>query len=145
MADYYPRREILLKSSAVVTALAVGATVGQIPSCSTGTSPTTILPAVLDELQKAVAGVCPVIPAVTTLVSVVAAAFPAVAGVATITSAVAQEIANTVCKLVEQSGATQAASANANNKLGGSYSAKLGDKEVPIHGFHIVNGKPVWF
>lgn len=138
-------RRVVLRSSSAATLLAAGAAVGQIPSCSTTTSGTSIVPAVLDELQKAVAAVCPVIPAVTTLVSVVAAAFPAVAGVATITSEVAQQVANTVCKLVEQSGAAQAATTNNNSKLGGSYTAKLGDKEVAVHGFHIVNGKPVWF
>jgi hypothetical protein len=131
----------MLRSSSAATLLAVGAASGQLSTCSTSTPGLNILPGVLDQLQKAVVLVCPIIPAIVTLVAVIAAKFPAVAGVASITDEMANNIASTVCKLFEQSGVTTAQA----GELKGELKASLEGKDVPLSGFRIVNGKPVWF
>jgi hypothetical protein len=60
--------------------------------------------------------------------------FPQAVGVKEISDAVAAEIAKYLCNLF----VTPPPAA-------GTLTAKIADKEVALHGFHIVNGKPTWF
>jgi hypothetical protein len=132
-------RRNLLRSSSAATLLAVGAATGQLTACPS--TSTNVLPAVLDMLQKAVATVCPIVPAVSTLVAVIAASFPQAAGVASITEDLANQIAASICKAVGTSGA-----ATASGKLGESFKATFGGKEIAINGFKTPSGQnPVWF
>ena len=105
---------------------------GGLATCSS-TGGIVINPDVIDAIQKAVATACGFVPAVTTLVAIVAASFPAVAGVATIADAVLQQIATMLC--------TAYTAAQVSGQLKGVPMAGT----VPIHGLHVVNGKIVAF
>lgn len=121
------RRNLLLSSAG----LAAFASMGQLSSCSSSTA---VIPAVLDVITKAVAGACQIIPIVATLVDVIVAVFPTAAGVATITDALAQQIAQYVCNLFHTAGF------EAGKHPLKSLSAKVGDKQIELHGFMVVNG-----
>ena len=121
------RRNLLLSS----VGLAAFASMGQLSSCS---SSNTVIPTVLDIITKAVAGACQIIPIVATLVDVIVTVFPTAAGVATITDALAQQIAQYVCNLFHTAGL------EAGKHPLKSLSAKVGDKQIELHGFMVVNG-----
>jgi hypothetical protein len=130
-------RRNLLRSSSAISLLAIGAATGQLTACPS--TSTNVLPAVLDMLQKAVATVCPIVPAVSTLVAVIAASFPQAAGVATITEELASQIAASICKATTDSGVLS-------GTLGAQAKATFGGKEIAINGFRTPSGKnPVWF
>ena len=92
-------RRNVLRSSAAVTAIAVGAASGQLASCSS-TGGIVINPAVLTAIQSAVVAACSFVPTVESIVAIVGVSFPAVAGVATISTAVLQEISTMFCAAV---------------------------------------------
>ncbi len=126
----HDRRLVLLGSAGAVTMLAG---MGGLATCSS-TGGIVINPAVIDAIQAAVATACGFVPAVSTLVAIVAASFPAVAGVATIADTVLEQIATLLC-------AAYKTQTSASGELKGTPMAGM----VPIHGLHVVNGKIVAF
>jgi hypothetical protein len=126
------RRGALSKIAVVGAAITAGTGMGSVATCSS-TGGVVINPDVIDAIQKAVATACGFVPAVSTLVAIVAASFPAVAGVATIADTVLEQIAALLC--------TAYTSAQVSGQLKGVPMAGT----VPIHGLHVVNGKIVAF
>ena len=120
------RRNVLLSAP---PAIVVGTGLGAVATCSpTGIQ---IDPNVIVAINNAVATGCNFIPAITTTIAIVNALFPAVNGATTVAQGVISQIADMLCKNVVQSG-----------KLGGSI--KAGDADIPIHGWHVVDGKLVY-
>jgi len=118
-------RRVLLGGTAALA-------VGSIAACTPGTTPQQVVASVIDAVMKEVAQACGFIPIATSVVSVIVTMFPAAAGVATVSAAILQEIANAICK------------ANVAPAAGAPLVVKSGDNSVEVHGFHIVNGKPVY-
>ena len=115
------RRSVLLTAPPVV----VGAAVGQLATCSS--SGIQINPDVLVAINNAVATGCNFIPAVTTVIALVNALFPAVNGAATVAESVVGQIAQALCS-------------SAPTKLGAK-TLKAGDKEIPVNGWVVIDGK----
>jgi hypothetical protein len=95
-----------------------------------------VLPAVLQAIQTAVAGVCKIVPVLATLIDVVVSVFPAAAGVATITDALAQQIATYVCNLFSTAGLVDG------KHPGKTMKATVGPNATPVdlHCYMVVNG-----
>lgn len=136
LKDPSTRRKVLLGT----VGLAAVASMNQMAGCST--TPVQILPAVLDIIQKAVAGACQIIPVVATLVDVIVAVFPAAAGVATITDALAQQVAQYICGLFSNAGLK--AGVHPGKTL---MAHAVGPKAatVELHGYSVVNGVMTYF
>ena len=130
--DENTRRSAMAKILLAGTALTAGAGMSGLATCSS-TGGIVINPDVIDAIQKAVATACGFVPAVTTLVAIVAASFPAVAGVATIADTVLQQIATLLCTAY-----------TAQMTASGLKAAPMAGT-VAIHGLHVVNGKIVAF
>jgi len=88
-------RRNVSKSSAAVSAFAVGGLSGQMVKC--GPTGIVVDPAVIQQVQQAVAAACNWIPAGLTIAGLVATSFPVAGGVATITAAVLNEISAALC------------------------------------------------
>lgn len=122
------RRKVLLGTTAVAAA---GASMGALSSCSA----TTVLPAVIDQVNKVITAACQIVPVVQTVIDVIIGFFPAAAGVATITDALAQQIAQYICALFKQAG-------HVDGKMpAGVMKATVGATTVTLHGYAIVDGK----
>lgn len=125
------RRNLLLGTAGV----AAFASMGQLSSCS-GT--TNVIPAVVDTINKIIAGTCQIVPVLATVIDVIISVFPGAAGVATITDALAQQIATYICNLFKTAGLKLGA------HPGKTLSAKLdGGKDkatVELHCYMIVDG-----
>jgi uncharacterized BrkB/YihY/UPF0761 family membrane protein len=116
------RRTLLLSGAAVIAGMSVGGA----SSCST--TPETILPAVIDAIQKAVATGCSYVPAVETLIALLSM-FPGLSGVATIAEPLLTEVSNFLCAQFQAAGGVPAAVAAK------TLSATLkGGTTVPLHG-----------
>lgn len=126
------RRNLLLGTAGV----AAFASMGQLAGCST----TTVLPTVLDTIQKIIAGTCQIVPVIATLIDVIVSVFPGAAGVASITDALAQQIATYVCNLFSTAGLVEGVHPKATLK------ATVGPSKasVELHAFMVVNGKMVY-
>ena len=109
-----------------------GMTGGALVSCTpTGIQ---IDPNVIVAINNAVAQGCNFIPAITTVIGVINAAFPAVLGATTIAESVIGEISAMLC--ANKPTATQA------GRLGSaSKTMKAGDKDIPVNGWIIIDGK----
>jgi hypothetical protein len=131
------RRGMLMGSAGLAIA---GVSMGQLAGCST--TPSTVIPAVIDIIQKAVAGLCSIVPVVQTVVDVIVAVFPAAAGVATITDALAAQIAQYVCTLFTTAGL------KAGEHPGKLLTATVGNNSkapaIELHCFQVVGGKLVY-
>ena len=90
------RRKLLSTAALGPTLFATGgAAGGAVVSCQGGQ--VVVDPAVLNAIQQAVATACGFIPAVTTIVALVAASFPAAAGATTIATEVVNQISAILC------------------------------------------------
>lgn len=128
------RRNLLLGTAGI----AAFASMGQLAGCST----TTVLPTVLDVIQKIIAGTCQIVPVIATLIDVIVSVFPGAAGVATITDALAQQIASYVCNLFTTAGLVEGKHPGTTLKAtigGGSSKAS-----IELHAFMVVSGKMVY-
>lgn len=127
-------RRKLLMGAAV---LAGGAGLGALSGCAAGGK--TVDPAVIDQVNQTIAQTCnvAVVMAATTIVGVMTAQFPLLLGLATLAPDAAKEVATFLCGLIPK----------LTDKLGdmGPVTAVVGGKTVEVHGFHMVNGKSVWF
>lgn len=132
------RKAILLGGLGAIA----GVSMGNLGSCST--TPQQVLPTVIDAVISVMAPACQVIPAIATLVDVIAAAFPAAVGVATISDAVAQQIAKYICGLFTNAGVVPDGKSEATLK-GKMFSANVNGKAVNLHGYTTINGKIVSF
>ena len=101
---------------------------GALVSCQNGQI--VVDPAVLNAIQQAVATACNFIPAVTTIVALIAVSFPAIAGATTIADTVLKEISGILCAAAPTP-ATAAA-------------ALVPNTSVAVHGWVIQNGKLVY-
>lgn len=128
------RRAIMLGGAAAIA----GVSMGNLSSCS---GPQQVLPTVIDAVITVMTPACQVIPAIATLVDIIAKAFPAAAGVATISDALAQQIAKYVCALFTSAGVVPGQTPPASHKLG----VDVKGSNVTLHGWTIVNGKIVQF
>jgi hypothetical protein len=126
----FNRRELMRSAALLPTAVVAGGATGAIATCS---SPGGIQidPAILVEINKAVASGCNFIPAITTVIAVVNALFPAVNGATSIAESVITQIAGTLCKNAPMSG-----------KLGAPL--VVGDSQIPVHGWVVADGKLVY-
>jgi hypothetical protein len=132
-------RRNMLRSSSAVTLVAAGMAGGQLATCTGGK--VVVDPAVLDLLQKAIAGSCSIIPAAAMMVDVIALVFPAVTVVAAVTDPILAQITKYVCGMFSAAGVTPGVPP----KLGAALTAEVNGKAVEVHGFHVVGGKPTWF
>jgi hypothetical protein len=121
------RREVLLSAPPAVVA---GAGLGALATCNAQTG-IQIDPSVLVAINNAVAQGCNFIPAVTTIIAVVDAAFPAINGATTIAASVLNEISSMLCAHTPTTVA---------GKLG-TKTLNAGGKDIPVHGWVIVDGK----
>jgi hypothetical protein len=131
------RRNLFLGSAAVVA----GMSVGGMSSCPPSTSVTTLLPGVIDAIQKAVATVCGFVPDVASLLAILAM-FPGIGGVASIAQPLLTEVSSFLCAAFHAQGGAAAAVAKK------PMTAKLKDgAAVTIHGlvFDPATGKFVEF
>ena len=116
-------------------ALKITAAAGALPALAAAgctTSPTgqvVLNPAVVDTIQGAVALGCSIFPLVASIAGIVGASFPAVGGAVSITAAVANQIADLICKAY-MSQQTAAGTLRGTAMVGA----------VEIHGWHVVNG-----
>jgi hypothetical protein len=123
------RRDVIKGAALLPTAVVAGGASGAIATCTpTGIQ---IDPNVLVAINNAVATGCNFIPAITTVIELVNGLFPAVVGATTVAESVIAQIAGTLCKSAPMSG-----------KLGTPLVA--GDKEIPVHGWTVVDGKLVY-
>jgi hypothetical protein len=123
------RRNILLGTAGA----AAFASMGQLSGCSS----TTVIPAVVDVINKIIAGTCQIVPVLATVIDVIISVFPGAAGVATITDALAQQIASYICNLFKTAGLQD-------GKHPGKAlhaSLKEGATPVPLHCYMIVNNQ----
>jgi hypothetical protein len=131
------RRNLLVLGAATVGGMGMGGT----STCSTAAA--TILPAVIDDIQAAVAAVCGFVPDVATLLTLLSV-FPGIGGVATVAGPIVTEVSNFLCTAFMQQGGAPAAVAAAAAKT--TLSMKLAAGSTPIHGLIAVpNGKMVKF
>ena len=123
------RRDIVKGAALLPTAVLTGGASGAIATCTpTGIQ---IDPNILVAINDAVAKSCNFIPAITTVIPLITALFPAILGATTIAETVIAQIAGLLCK-----------SAPIGRKLGAPLVA--GDKEIPVHGWTVVDGKLVY-
>jgi hypothetical protein len=123
------RRELIQAATVLPVAVVSGGATGALATCSS--SGIQIDPTVLVAIQNAVATGCNFIPAITTIIPLINALFPAVNGATTIAESVLSQIASTLCAN---------APTPASVKLGAKV-MKAGDKEIPLNGWIIVDGK----
>jgi hypothetical protein len=124
------RREALKIGVVLPAAVVAGGATGQLATCSSSGG-IQINPSVLVAINNAVATGCNFIPAVTTVIALVNALFPAVNGATAVAEGVISQIASMLC-----SNAPNPASA----KLGAK-TLKAGDKEIPVNGWVVIDGK----
>ena len=96
--DQLNRRNVL-RSSAIVGAGAIGAVTAQLATCSSSGG-VQINPTILTSIQTTVATGCNFIPAVETIVALIAVSFPALSGVATISDTILAQISAMFCAAV---------------------------------------------
>jgi hypothetical protein len=96
--DTTRRNLISTTALAPVMFLTGGMAGGAIATC--GPNGVQIDPAIIDEIEKVVAGACNWIPAFTTIVALVGSAFPALVGATTITDAVLSQVSAALCALI---------------------------------------------
>ena len=123
------RRKLLLRGTAAVGAVA-GMGMGSTPNCSGGTG--TVTQQVIDAIQAAVGTACSYVPAVSTLIGLIAM-FPGLAGASTIASTLLTEVSNFLCQQFKTNGGAAAAVESA--KSSKSLRATLKDgATVDLHG-----------
>jgi hypothetical protein len=122
------RRNILLGTVGV----AAFASMGQLSGCST----TTVIPAVVDVINKIIAGTCQIVPVLATVIDVIISVFPGAAGVATITDALAQQIASYICGLFKTAGLQDGKHPGKTLHA----SLKAGASPVELHCYQVVGG-----
>jgi hypothetical protein len=123
------RRNVMLGTVGVASL----ASMGQLSGCA---NTTTVIPAVVDVINKIIAGTCQIVPVLATVIDVIIAVFPGAAGVATITDALAKQIAEYICNLFKTAGLQHGV------HPGKTLSAKAGgEKTVELHCFMIVNNQ----
>lgn len=125
------RRNLLLGGVAAAAAVSMG----QLSGCS---ATTTVIPAVVDVINKIIAGTCQIVPVLVTVVDVIVSVFPAAAGVATITEALAKQIADYICTLFKSAGFQHG------KHPGKTLSAKVGTTNIELHGYMVIDGQLVY-
>jgi hypothetical protein len=145
-----PRRRVLMGAAL----LGAGSILGGASGCSLipGSTPTNIDPKVIDEINQAIASTCntAVVVAASTIVAVVLAQFPPLAALTTLAPNAAAEVAAFICALIPPiSGGTTPTTpppvTTTTPPPAQATMAVVKGVSIPIHGFHLVNGKFVWF